>query len=242
MRRDDGNALIAQKLSDTLQAKIRWGLLNTLTKGCSILACKSLQFLEVLSPFWTTSLRSCNSSPTHNRHCRATSQPQEDTGKFDPPELRLEQQQHKQQLQQLLSLSKSSECDGRIAGPRDRCAVRFKFQCVAGGNAAIVGPGIRYHLDFGYVFASGEYRYYGDPGHNIGALLEVAHDNNAVAVLLNRRNAVLVYIDKDDIDDGGDGVAEGPTMREMTTWTCVCSSGPICSCAACWWEWGRAAG
>jgi len=39
---------------------------DTLTKGCSILASISLQCLKVLSPFWTTSLRCCDSSPTHN--------------------------------------------------------------------------------------------------------------------------------------------------------------------------------
>ena len=48
-------------------------------------------------------------------------------------------------------------------------AVRFEFQCAAGGNAAIVGPGIGFHVDFGYVFAWGEYRYYGgDRRHGIG--------------------------------------------------------------------------
>ena len=40
---------------------------NTLTKGCSILARISLRCLKVLSPFWTTLLRCCDSSPTHNR-------------------------------------------------------------------------------------------------------------------------------------------------------------------------------
>ena len=35
-------------------------------KGCSILVSIALRFLNVLSPFWTTSLRYCDSSPTHN--------------------------------------------------------------------------------------------------------------------------------------------------------------------------------
>ena len=35
-------------------------------KGCSILAGISLRCLKVLSPFWTTLLRCCDSSPTHN--------------------------------------------------------------------------------------------------------------------------------------------------------------------------------
>ena len=103
------------------------------------------------------------------------------------------------------SLSESSERDGGIAGPHDRCAVRFEFQCAAGGDAAIVGPGIRYRVDF----ASGEYWYNGDRGHGIGASSEVAHGNDAAAVLLNRSNVALVRVDEDDVDDGGDGMAEG---------------------------------
>jgi hypothetical protein len=113
---------------------------------------------------------------------------QEDTGKFYPPVYppasRSEQRQHQGQLQRLLSLSESLEHDGGIAGPRDRCAVRFEFQCTAGGDVAFVGPGIGYPDNF----ASREYRYYGNRGHGIGALLEVAHGNDAVAVLLNRSN------------------------------------------------------
>jgi hypothetical protein len=62
--------------------------------------------------------------------------------------------------------------------------MRLEFQCAAGGNAAIVGPGIRYCVNF----ASEEYRYYSNPGHGIGALSEVAHGNNVVVVLLNRSN------------------------------------------------------
>ena len=134
------------------------------------------------------------------------------------------------------------EQDGGIAGPCNRCAVQIEFLCAAGGNAAIVGPGIGYPIEFGYVFALREYRYYGNRGHGIGAVLEVAHGNNIVAVLLNRRNIALVRNNKDNVDNGGDGVVEGPTTREMTTWTRGRSSGPILSCALCWWEWGWVAG
>jgi hypothetical protein len=67
-RRDDGHVLIARELSDALRAKICWGILTPWTKRCSILACISLRCLKILSPFWTTSLRCCDSSPTgHNR-------------------------------------------------------------------------------------------------------------------------------------------------------------------------------
>ena len=66
--------------------------------------------------------------------------------------------------------------------------MQFKFQCTADGNAAIAGPGIGYCANFGYVFTSGEYQYYGNWGHGIGVLLEVAHGKDAVAVLLNGRN------------------------------------------------------
>ena len=62
--------------------------------------------------------------------------------------------------------------------------MKIEFLGAAGGDAAIVGPGIGYPDNF----ASREYRYYGNRGHGIGALLEVAHGNDAVAVLLNRSN------------------------------------------------------
>ena len=52
-------------------------------------------------------------------------------------------------------------------------------------------------------------RYYGSRGHGIGASSEVAHGNNVVKVWLNRRNVALVRVNKDDVDDSGDGVAEG---------------------------------
>ncbi len=86
--------------------------------------------------------------------------------------------------------------------------MRFKFQCPTGGNAAIAGPGIGYRIGFGYVFASGEYRYYGNRGHGIDASSEVVHGNDAVGVLLNERNVKLLCIDEDDVDDGGGGMAD----------------------------------
>ena len=52
----------------------------------------------------------------------------------------------------------------------------------------IVDPGIGYRVAFGYVFTLGEYWYYGDYGQGIGVSLKVAHGNDAVAVLLNRRD------------------------------------------------------
>jgi len=39
---------------------------NTLTKGCAILVRISLRWLRALMPLWTTSLTTCNSSPTPN--------------------------------------------------------------------------------------------------------------------------------------------------------------------------------
>ena len=101
------------------------------------------------------------------------------------------------------------ERDGGIVGPRNRCAVRFEFQCAAGGNAVIIGPGIGYCVNFGYVFASKEYPYYGNCVHGIGVLLEVAQGNDTVAVLLNGRNVALVRVNKDDVDNGCDSAAEG---------------------------------
>ena len=118
------------------------------------------------------------------------------------------------------------------------------FQCAADGDAAIIGTGIGYCVDFGYVFSLGEYRYYGNHRHSIGASLEVAHGNDAVAVLLNGRNVALVCVNEDDVDvdDGSDGVAEGRMTRETTTWMRGHSLGPLCSCALGWWEWEQAAG
>ncbi len=86
VRRVDGNSHRSRNRG-CFASQNQLGPPNTLTKGCSILACKSFQFLEVLSPFWTTLLRSCDSSPTHNRHHHATSHPREDTGKYNPPRL-----------------------------------------------------------------------------------------------------------------------------------------------------------
>jgi hypothetical protein len=62
----------------------------------------------------------------------------------------------------------------------------------------------------------GEYRYYDNCGHGIGASLEVTHGNDAVMVLLNGRSIVLVWV---IVDDGGGGMGEGPMTRERTTLT-----------------------
>jgi hypothetical protein len=80
----------------------------------------------------------------------------------------------------------------------------------------IFGLGIGYHVDFGYFFASGEYRYYGNRGHDIGALSEVAHGNDAVAVLLNGSNGSLVRVNKDNVGDSGDSMAEGGVAAVVT--------------------------
>ena len=53
----------------------------------------------------------------------------------------------------------------------------------------IVDPGIGYCVAFRYVFTLGEYRYYDNRGQGIGVSLEVAHGNDAVAVLLNGKNS-----------------------------------------------------
>ena len=98
-----------------------------------------------------------------------------------------------------------SECNGGIIEPHDQCAVRFKFQCTAGSNAAIVSPGIGYWVDFRNVVALGEYRYYGGRGNGISVLLKVAHNNNPLTVLLNGRNDMLVHVDEDYVDNGSDG-------------------------------------
>ena len=84
------------------------------------------------------------------------------------------------------------ERNGGITVPCNWCAMRSEFQCAAGGNAVIVSPGIVYRINF----ALGEYQYYGDHGHGIGASLEVAHSNNAYVMLLNRSSVALVLINK----------------------------------------------
>ena len=65
---------------------------------------------------------------------------------------------------------------GGTAVPRDRCAVRFEFQCAAGGAGG-------HRVDFGYVFVSGGYRRRGDRDR-LG-------DDGAIEVLLNGRNVAL---------------------------------------------------
>ena len=122
--------------------------------------------------------------------------PREDTGEFDDP-LESQQQQQQQQLQQRSSYSESSEYDGMVdvvVGPSyDQCRVRFEFRCAASGG---------HRADFGYVFASEEYRDV-DRGRG-GASSSSAHGNDALAVLLNGRNVALVRaVDDDDGDDDG---------------------------------------
>ncbi len=147
--------------------------------------------------------------PTPEQRIHPTGPPPHRTNFPKGAESRLEQRQHQQllQLQQSLSFSESSERNGGIAGPCNQCTVQFEFQCAAGGDAAIVGLGIGHRVNFGYIFASREYRYNHDHG---------VHGKDTVTVLLNGSNTALVRVNKDDVDNGGDGVTEGGVAAVVT--------------------------
>ena len=122
----------------------------------------------------------------------------EDTGEFDDPPLESQQQQQ-QQLQQRSSYSELSGYDGIdvvVEPSHDQCRVRFEFRCAASSGG--------YRVDFGYVFASEEYRDV-DRGQHGGA--PSAYGNDAIAVLLNGRNVALVRVG--DGDGGGGGAGGG---------------------------------
>jgi len=124
------------------------------------------------------------------------SSPREDTGEFDDP-LEPQQHQQQQQLQQRSSYSELSGYDGIdvvVEPSHDQCRVRFEFRCAASSGG--------YRVDFGYVFASGEYRD-ADRGRRGGA--PPAYGNDAIAVLLNGRNVALVRVGDGDGGDGGAG-------------------------------------